>query len=234
MASFPGFPANSKYTGVPTLFFTQLLPRIQDPAELRVTLYLFWALGQKKPHPKFVSLRELLGSPTLITALAQGSRDPKQELQKGLESATARGTVLALPVSTGVQQETLYFFNTEANQQAIQRISSGELDIGAMPKLEEAKPLEHRNIFMLYEESIGPISSPVLAEELIEAASLYPQAWLEEAFREAVDLNKRSWRYISRILERWQKEGKDGEPRRHPQEDADKYVKGKYGHLFQG
>ncbi len=233
MASFSGFPTKSKYIGVPTVFFTQLLPRIQDPAELRVTLYLFWALGQKKQHPKFVYLGELLGSPTLITALAQGSRDPKEQLQKGLEGAIARGTVLALPIHKDAQQDTLYLFNTEPNRQAVQRIARGELDIGVIPKPEEAKPLEHKNIFVLYEESIGPISSPVLAEELVEAESLYPQAWLEEAFKEAVELNKRSWRYISRILERWEKEGKDGEPGRHPQEDADKYIKGKYGHLVQ-
>lgn len=235
MASFSGFPTKSKYTGVPVVFFTQLLPRIQDIAELRVTLYLFWALGQKRQYPKFISQGELLGSPTLITALAQGSRDPKEQLQKGLEGAIARGTVLALPVSPSPEagKEALYFFNTEANRQAIQRIAGGELDIGAIPKLEEAKPLEHKNIFVLYEENIGPISSPVLAEQLVEAESLYPQAWLEEAFKEAVELNKRSWRYISRILERWEKEGKDGEPGRHPQEDADKYIKGKYGHLVQ-
>jgi DNA replication protein len=70
------------------------------------------------------------------------------------------------------------------------------------------------NIFTLYEQNIGMIT-PMIAEELKEAEKLYPPRWIEEAFKEAVTLNKRSWRYIARILERWASEGKDsGEHKR--------------------
>ena len=88
------------------------------------------------------------------------------------------------------------------------------------------------NIFALYEQNIG-IIQPLIAEELKEADKLYPPQWIEEAFKEAVALNKRSWRYIARILERWASEGKDsGEYRRRIKKiDPDKYIKGKYGHL---
>jgi DNA replication protein len=88
------------------------------------------------------------------------------------------------------------------------------------------------NIFILYEQNIGMIT-PMIAEELQEAEKLYPPGWIEEAFREAVTLNKRSWRYIARILERWASEGKDsGEYKRDiKKDDPDKYVKGKYGHM---
>jgi DnaD/phage-associated family protein len=90
------------------------------------------------------------------------------------------------------------------------------------------------NIFVLYEQNIG-IITPMIAEELQEAKKLYPPQWIEEAFREAVTLNKRSWRYIARILERWASEGKDsGKHRRHIKKiDPDRYIKGKYGHLVQ-
>jgi DNA replication protein len=88
------------------------------------------------------------------------------------------------------------------------------------------------NIFTLYEQNIG-IITPIIAEELKEAEKLYPPQWIEEAFKEAVTLNKRSWRYIARILERWASEGKDsGEYKRDIKKDGpDKYIKGKYGHL---
>jgi DNA replication protein len=88
------------------------------------------------------------------------------------------------------------------------------------------------NIFALYEQNIG-IITPMIAEELKEAEKLYPPQWIEEAFREAVTLNKRSWKYIARILERWASEGKDsGEYRRDIKKDGpDKYIKGRYGHL---
>jgi DnaD/phage-associated family protein len=88
------------------------------------------------------------------------------------------------------------------------------------------------NIFALYEQNIG-IITPLIAEELKEAEKLYPPQWIEEAFKEAVTLNKRIWRYIARILERWASEGKDsGEYKRDiKKDDPDKYIKGKYGHL---
>jgi hypothetical protein len=59
-------------------------------------------------------------------------------------------------------------------------------------------------------------------------------AWIEEAFREAASLNKRSWRYIERILERWSTEGKgSGEPGRDTKKKGapGRYLKGKYGYL---
>jgi DNA replication protein len=88
------------------------------------------------------------------------------------------------------------------------------------------------NVFVLYEQNIGMIT-PMIAEELKEAEKIYPPQWIEEAFKEAVTLNKRSWRYIARILERWASEGKDsGEYKRDIKKDGpDKYIKGRYGHL---
>ena len=74
----------------------------------------------------------------------------------------------------------------------------------------------------------------MIAEELKEAEKLYPAEWIESAFKEAVTLNKRSWRYIARILERWAIEGKDdGKPGRDfkKEDDREKYIRGKYGHM---
>jgi len=85
------------------------------------------------------------------------------------------------------------------------------------------------NIFALYEENIG-LLTPLIAEELKEAEKRYPQKWIEEAFREAVELNKRSWRYIARILESWASGGKEsGEHRPGAKKSGpDKYIRGKY------
>ena len=110
-----------------------------------------------------------------------------------------------------------------------------------MPEPEEQEPVapEGLNIFALYERNIG-ILTPMVADELREAERLYPESWIEEAFKEAAVLNKRSWRYVARILERWATEGKDdGTVKRHPKaavdpDDPDKYWKGRYGHLARG
>ena len=78
--------------------------------------------------------------------------------------------------------------------------------------------------------------TPLIAEELKDAESRYPADWIREAFREAVAHNKRNWRYIGRILERWAVEGKDhGKSGRDTEkaDDPDKYIRGKYGHVVQ-
>jgi DnaD/phage-associated family protein len=72
----------------------------------------------------------------------------------------------------------------------------------------------------------------MIAEELKEAEELYPAPWIESAFKEAVSLNKRNWKYIEAILKRWESEGKEsGEPGRDSKKDTTKYFRGRYGHL---
>ena len=68
------------------------------------------------------------------------------------------------------------------------------------------------NIYNLYEQNLGLIHSPLLAEELQDAEQTYPEEWIEEAFRIAVTNNVRRWVYVRRILERWAEKGR-GEQR---------------------
>ena len=69
------------------------------------------------------------------------------------------------------------------------------------------KTCSRPDIFVLYEQNIGLLTPPI-ADELRQAEQTYPAGWIEEAFREAVALNKRSWRYIHAILERWRTQGR--------------------------
>ena len=64
------------------------------------------------------------------------------------------------------------------------------------------------DIYTLYEQNIGALT-PILSERLREAENLYPAAWIEEAFAEAVNYNRRSWAYIIRILENWVTNGRE-------------------------
>jgi DnaD/phage-associated family protein len=92
---------------------------------------------------------------------------------------------------------------------------------------------EYPDVFTLYEENIGMLT-PIISEELVEAEKLYSSEWIKDAIKEAVALNKRNWRYISAILERWSVEGKaSGTYKRDSSQkaDPDKYIKGKYGHM---
>jgi DNA replication protein len=78
--------------------------------------------------------------------------------------------------------------------------------------------------------------TPLIADELKEALKQYPETWIQEAIKEATSLNRRNWRYISRILEHWSSEGKDDGTYRGNNKknaDPDKYIRGKYGHMVQ-
>jgi len=227
MNTFAGFPQRMRFTPLPNLFFSQLLPQIDDIAELKTTLHIFWSLYYKRGYPKFITLHELLGDKALMIGLGDG-----ETLRQGLERATSRGTLLHLTLDREGEREDLYFLNTEVDRKAVAKIASGEISLGAWPRREPClETQEWPNIFTLYEENIGMLT-PMIAEELKEAEGLYPASWIESAFREAASRNKRNWRYISRILERWASEGKeDGASGRDTKEDRDKYIKGRYGHL---
>jgi DnaD/phage-associated family protein len=87
------------------------------------------------------------------------------------------------------------------------------------------------NIYNLYEQNLGLIHSPLLAEELADAEQTYPAEWIEEAFRIAVTNNVRRWVYVRRILERWSEEGR-GEPRRSIREERPPRGKADHKGLF--
>ena len=72
------------------------------------------------------------------------------------------------------------------------------------------------NIFEIFEKNISPLT-PIIAEELKKAKSEYSEEMIKKAIIESAKNNARSWRYISRILERWEGEGqKDGRTQRYP------------------
>jgi DNA replication protein len=234
MDKFKGFPARMQFTPLPNPFFSAILPQISDIAELKITLYLLAALYRKRGYPRFVSRGELLGNASLMRSLKQASEPPAEALAKALEMAARRGTILHMTLDRDGAKEDVYFLNTESDREAVAKIQSGELSLPGLgsgePSYAEAE--EQPDIFTLYEENIGMLT-PMIAEELKEAEKLYPAAWIRDALREAVSQNKRKWSYISAILERWSREGREnGTYRRDSKkQDPDKYVKGKYGHM---
>jgi DNA replication protein len=193
------------FISLPDSFFTQAVPKIQDLAELKVVLYVAYLALRKQDHPHFVTYKELKAESCRLSAELGG-----ETLRQALVSAVEHGILLHSTLNiNGVPEDVYSLTDASRRPSAI-------------------------NIFALYEQNIGMIT-PMIAEELKEADKIYPPQWIEEAFKEAVTLNKRSWRYIARILERWASEGKDsGEYKRDIKKDGpDKYIKGKYGHLVQ-
>lgn len=212
---FQGFPRRVHSIPVPAPLFGPLLEEIDDLDEFKCTMRLVWLLQQKKGFPRYVTLQEVFADRVLASALSVDGRPDKGRVEAALSRAVGRGTLTTTTVEQAGQKHMAYALNTEADREALATISASvrlEKDQGREPW--EAAT-ERPNIFALYEANIGMLS-PMIADELREAEDLYPVAWIEDAFREAVSQNKRSWRYISRILERWDQEGKhDGKPGRY-------------------
>lgn len=223
MPAFAGFPSGKNpYVPLPDQFFSTLLPEIDDLAELKVTLHLFALLYRKAGTPRCASDRELLADPALRRALRrQGDpRPPEERLRAALELALARGTLLRVRVRVDGEIVGWYLFNTERSRRAVEQLLGGELSPEVLLDLEgpvsgewEGGDLqvefERTSIFALYEQNIG-LLPPLLVEELRETEERYPPEWIEEAFRLALQQNKRKWSYIRAILKRWETDGKGG------------------------
>jgi len=153
-----------------------------------------------------------------MKGLGSNQKEAEAQLNQSLDLAVRRGTLLEVPVNLeGV--DLLYFLNSPKGRAAVQAIERGEWRLsgeGLMPV--EVVP-ESVNIYRLYEENIGPLT-PLIADSLREAEENYPDEWIEEATRLAVENNARSWRYIAAILSRWQEKGKDERKDRRDTEKA--------------
>jgi DnaD/phage-associated family protein len=228
MKGFSGFPAGKQpYTPIPNLFFSELLPEIDHLAELKVTLHVFWLLTQKEGDRRYVSGEELAADRRLLGGLPLAGMSPEEALRDALDRAVTRRTLLRVIAGQDAERSEWYFVNSEKGRQAVDDLLAGKWaprQIGSPVQLQAQRP----NIFVLYEQNIGPLT-PLLAEELMEAEDTYPVSWIEDAFREAVELNKRSWRYIQRILERWAAEGRTDETARRGDEgDRRRFIEGEY------
>ena len=236
MKKFEGFPARTEYTALPSVFFSGLLPYIDDIAELKATVHVLATLYRKKGYPRYVSFKELLGDDNLMSGLKSDDESPEIALQGALEKVVGRATLLSIMMEKDGTSESVYFLNTVANRQVIEKIKNGELELTGLKTADRkyVPPEELPDVFTLYEENIG-ILTPMVADELREAEKLYPKDWIGDSIKEAVLYNKRNIKYILKILENWAAEGKsDGTHQRHPEKtDPDKYIKGKYGHMVQ-
>ena len=217
---FSGFPRGTQYTPVPAQLFGPLLEQIDDLTELRCTLRIIWLLHHKKGHPRLLTESELRSDPTLARLMGQTPEERRRALDQALAAAVLRGTLIAGSLRKDNASENVYSINTEAHRRAFESLRIGPL----------AEPVQSHsgsddnwtggagrpNAYALYEQNIGMLT-PVVAEQIREAEETYPPEWIEEAIREAVTSNARNWRYISRVLERWEIQGKtDGRSERHP------------------
>ncbi len=184
MKTFSGFPDGElKMSALPEMFYTGLLPLIDDLLELKVTIACFRLCWQKNGLVHWTTSAELMRDPALS--------DVQEELAAGVMKAMRRGSLVGALDRSGVQ----YLFpNSELGQAAADAIKRGE-KIESIPQI-AVRP----NIFALYEQNIGALT-PLIVEQLEDAGKEFPPEWIEYAFAEAVKQNARSWAYVKKILD---------------------------------
>lgn len=228
---FTGFSTDG-LVGLPPELFTDILPFITLPGELKVTMHIFYRLSRQRGFPRRISWDDLSGDRVLRQGLRALSpvRVPEELLDEGLDAAIQRATLLHLALPGDGRLVNWYLVNTATNRewvaQAVQQA------VALHPN--EPAPEQRLSLLTLYEQNIGLIT-PLLIDELREAENRYPYEWIEEAMREAVHNNARTWRYIRSILERWSSYGQQDAPNRlerYRPIDVQKYTEGAYSGLF--
>lgn len=232
MKGFSGFPAGKlRFTSIPNIFFSDLLPFIDDLSEMKVTLYAFWALSQRDGQVRYLRLVDFINDTEFMKGMGPTPTMALEAVSDGLERAVARGTFLHVSVESADGVTELYFMNTERGRAAVEGITKGEW----RPTPNEDEPItlmvERPNIFVLYEQNIGTLT-PLIADQLRDAEKTYSLDWIQEAIELAVENNVRKWRYVQSILERWRQEGKtDGISRRNTQKELRKQIPEEYQNI---
>lgn len=229
MKGFAGFPdGKQRLTPVPNLFFSDLLPAIDNLNELKVTMYAFWALAQREGRVRYLRRADFLEDPVLMRGMGPLEQTASDAITDGIERAVARGTFLHITIEGAGGHQDLYFLNTEKGRAAVDGITKGEW----RPSPDDEEPItllvERPNIFVLYEQNIGALT-PLIVDQLREAEQLYPASWIEEAIKIAVSNNVRRWKYIEAILDGWRREGRqDATGQRDSQRQLKKQIPDEY------
>ena len=201
--SFTGFSTDDPIK-LPRELFTEILPAITQPAELKVTLHFFYLLRHSRRRPRMVEWSDLRADADLGRSLAAIAplRPTEDVVIEGLEAAVRRGTLLHAAIPEGPRVGNWYLANTERNRVWIARMVEGDIAWLPVPQMPAKRP----SVFTLYEQNIG------------------------EAIREAVRSNKRSWRYIRAVLDNWARNGRQGQP--VEQQDPNRYISGELSDII--
>ena len=226
---------------VPRSFFERHLARIRDIAALKVLLSIYERVAALDVAEQFVAEEALFADRTLLDGLrwTATTRPPLGEVRRGIDLLVAHDAIVRICVEENDNDSFWLMPKEPENVTRLNEVIHGEAPFPFRSTQAIAQPriaIERPNVFRLYEQNIGMLT-PLIADQLIEAIELYPERWIEDAIGEAVSLNRRNWRYIQRILQRWETEGRGDETDRRNQGASgfvqpEKYLHGKYSSLF--
>lgn len=188
---------------LPAEAFAAALANIDDLAELKLALHCLAVLQQKEGAYRYLREDELRQDEDLLGALGGQSA-----LESALRRAVANGALLEACIHVGDGELRLYTMNDADGRHWQRLIEAGKWQPGKGNEIETLPP--RPSLFQVYEDNIG-VLTPMLSEAIQDAASVYPREWIEDALRLAAERNARNWRYIAKVLDSWQQEGRSRE-----------------------
>ena len=203
----PLFHAGQAVLPVPVQFFSEILLNIEDEAELRVALYIWYAITRKVGGQRFVLESDIRNDPLLINWFTH--KGGTEKLSNSIDLTRKRGLFIGAELPNN---DFVLLPNDEAGQRLLNRfiMNSEVLHHQAhSTELLKKQSLSTRSpVAIKYEQEIGVIT-PSIATTLQDSESRYPVDWILEAISVAAESNARSWRYIQTVLENWQKNGRN-------------------------
>jgi DnaD/phage-associated family protein len=202
---------------IPYEFLHDVVIDITSPEEMQVTLAVFRLGAELEGDETPLAERAILKDRPLREAMRKSGilNDPDERIMTGLDLAVGRGTLLRFVVTRGHKESFWYYLNTPVNRHTIAAMERGALAPPSVVWEGDSQPdvaSDPPNAFRLYEQNIGPLT-PLIADQITQAIRDYPADWIEDAIGEAVSYNRRSWRYIVRILENWKATGRRDDER---------------------
>ncbi len=205
---------------LPRDLLVDVLPAMTEIAEIQVTLATARLLADRGGDDAMVEERDIVRDPALRRALrVPGSpNEPDARIATGLELAVGRGALLRVRTRHERDERSWYLLANDAARALVYGMTAGRIapptaiwQGDAPPAVEPERP----TIFRLYEQNIA-LLTPLIAEQLVRAMETYPREWIEDAIAEAVSYNRRSWRYVQRVLQTWAAQGRGDEQTRGP------------------
>jgi DnaD/phage-associated family protein len=202
----------------------RLIEHCWEPLDVKTVLAVALLGGEHAP----VSEAQLFNDERMRRA-ARGdgsARSSAERIREAVDRLSAKRLLLDLRDDAGQRWLVLGVPDN------IERSRRGEIVAPGSPPIVLDRPTP--SVYEVYEQNIG-LLSPIIADRIADALDRYPVAWVEDAIGEAVAYNRRSWRYIERILQNWATEGRGNATNRRDHEehlDSEKYLHGKYAPLF--
>lgn len=227
-----GFPDGSRWTPVPDLFFSRFLPELGDSRASGIGLFVLWRSHRRRGNaPAAIRQSDLASDAVVIrylTGLGVDESGVGEAVAAAIDLLVSRGLLLEARTAGEGGPARWVFVNDHDGRAAYQEWADGGLLLPDVPTTNSEEPLERPSVFKLYEQNIGVIT-PMLAEDLRDAARAFPEEWIQDAVRQAVANNARKWSYIEAILKRWADEGRDDEAdRRGAREGRERDTEGPY------